>query len=103
MVEQAAERRLAQDGPNAFSFCNGVLYLHGSLSWVATGLLFFVPECVVCSVVIHSGFYFSFDLGHFLGLSASALAPFAWKRRWRRFDGSREVHAATEWKKCSLR
>ena len=45
--------------------------LHGSLSWVATGLLFFVPECVVCSVVIHSGFYFSFDLGHFLGLSAS--------------------------------
>ena len=54
--------------------------LHGSLSCVATGLLFFVPECVVCSVVIHSGFYFSFDLGHFLGLSASV--------KWHRLLGS---------------
>ena len=71
MVEQAAERLLAQDGPNAFSFCAEVLGFGEPVDRECGVVSFFGPARVVCSATIGLGFDFSRDWGRFLGSSVS--------------------------------
>ena len=104
MVEQAAERRSAQSGLNAFSF------FRWRASWLTYGgefcfgvLRFSRSDSETWSALKEFDDGFRCFLTRSLRSAQAAPAPFVWTRRLSRFDGSRWVHAATDRKKCSLR